>query len=624
MRYDDGMSVQWFLTLDECSNAHSSHIGERAMFFSSLHQQYIPTPPLICIPTYSLSRVVTETKLEDIVVKALKMTQGLTSDVRKQQLCKAFQTIELPKDWINSLHSLYNHYIGHGFVKVSPSSVLTTTCEQENILGEANLIDSVLSIWGHCVWEANNTRTKGGTVSHITQTPLIIQQQPAALYSGLAYTQNPYTQQKKHLLITARYGEYPHHKSSISHDSYQVDINTLNIVQRSILEQKREYRRIAEGYKQKNLPKIKAQTQKLLDSEIVELAKIVNKLRTQHLQKYVFAWVKTLSGMQITGQLLFEDAMDDDLQAHHNTQTRVKLFISAGNPQKARKQLAQKPDGIGILKSEYTLFSLGTHPRHLVSKEQRNVFKKTVLDTLQTYRDHLGPQKPITYRSHALATAELHQLKHAPVFDKEVNPYLGYRGALEKITQPHFFNLELETLALFLKKSKDPCNLMVSFVRTPIEFRLLYELIKQQELPQIQHFAVWLELSTPENIFNLNHYPLELLQAVSINISQIHALFHGIDPNNHEIVNRYELNHTLISRIFATIQTSLQHFTTQNPTKNLPQFVVHLERYDPHIIESGIKYGVTAFTVKSTFLSTAREHIYTTEAQLLNTGRLTE
>lgn len=621
MRYDGSMSAQWFIPFEKFTTTSAKQIGEKAKFLGEINEKGIAIPLTICITIEALKHVAEEAQLESLVRANVEKTKGLPEAVAKQKFLHDFEKINFPNSFLTDLHSLYNHYFGHGFVRVFSSSDTTQYFQHENVLGEANLIDSVARVWAEYIWHICITKHIKEHISVLCSNPILIQHQPQAITSGKAYTCNPHTKQKNVVLIQARYGEFLQDLDTLAHDTYQVDINTLHIVQRSIMEQTREYRRISEKYTQKNIPKVKAKTQKLSNKDIIDLAKQINILRTLRPQQSVINWIQTPSGIKISHREIF-DIKDLSVMNQiplSNKKTSTQVFISAGNSKKADKQLSQNPDGIGVLKSEFVILALGAAPDSLTEPSKARIFSKEILHTLQTYRSKIGPHKPITYRSNALTTAELNQLRNSTKSCEE-NPYLGYRGAIRQITRPDFFNLELEILKKHLESSKDPLNLLLPFVRTPIELRLLFELIKQQDLADKTHFSLWWELDTAENILNLSLYPLEFVDTVVLNISAIHAIFHNVDPNDVDLLERYELNTSLITKVFATVKHELSHFKDQHPALQKPQFLVQMEHYDPRIIELGVHTGVSAFIVKPNIVSTAREYIYEVESRLVMTN----
>lgn len=291
--------------------------------------------------------------------------------------------------------------------------------------------------------------------------------------------------------------------------------------------------------------------------------------------------------------------------------TLTKLLISAGNPDKAKSYVTNLVDGVGVLRSEYAFAKFGDHPLHVLGGKKKSLLKKALLDTIVTFQQACGV-KPVIYRSQNFTTNELRQLSNAKNLEpKELNPYLGHRGAIKIISNFDLFNLELEVIKQALSKSNKKLSLMLSFVRTPSELKLLILHIKKSGLFHYKKFKLYLQLNTPENILQLSHYLQPEITGFSLNVRSLHSLLVGIDPDSPAIYSLYSLDVSLIENLMTKVLSTIR----QSPTRK--EVILHLEDHNLPLVEAATKLSLTAVTVKPDFSAMAKKRIREVEEKRL-------
>jgi len=288
--------------------------------------------------------------------------------------------------------------------------------------------------------------------------------------------------------------------------------------------------------------------------------------------------------------------------------TITKTYISAGNPHKAAKYVTNEVDGIGVLRSEYTFASLGEHPLHLLKSRKKQLLKKALKKTIQAYQQ-TRPNLPIIYRSLDFTSQEYKALAYATNYEpEEINPYLGYRGGLRILNNFDLLDLEVEVIKEVLAEDKAPLGLMLPFVRTPGELQLINNhLLTQHQFKPGEGMDLYLQLNTPENIWQLKNYLRTPLAGVSVNVRSIHALLHGIDPDDPDIYSLYpydiNLMRELLEKVIHDIKTKA---------------ILHLENYSLQLVEIATELGFDIITVKPEFAPRVKQHILEIEEQKLH------
>lgn len=301
-----------------------------------------------------------------------------------------------------------------------------------------------------------------------------------------------------------------------------------------------------------------------------------------------------------------------------HTTTATKLFISAGNPDKAAEYVTPLVDGVGVLRSEYTFAQFGDHPLAVIRSRKRGQLKKALHDTIRQY--HTANQgTSVVYRSLNFTTQELRAFSQAEAFEPvEMNPYLGFRGGLKLLQNQELFDFELEMMRDYLEKYSEPLGMMVPFIRSAGELQLVHNHLKNKRLHEFSHYSFWVQLNTPENLLSIDHYLRVPVDGFSINVRSIHALLHGVDPDEPEIYSLYPLDIKLFEQLLKPCVTAIIRSPhAMRGTKGHPAVVLHLEDNSTAMVDLAVRLGCTGVTVKPPFVATAKERIRETEGLVI-------
>ncbi|EKD90910.1 MAG: hypothetical protein ACD_30C00065G0003 [uncultured bacterium] len=107
----------------------------------------------------------------------------------------------------------------------------------------------------------------------------------------------------------------------------------------------------------------------------------------------------------------------------------------------------------------------------------------------------------------------------------------GFRGGLRLLSSKSVLSKEVEAL-LFVKNKKQLLNISFAFpfVRSVNEFIELKKELAVRGLSRKGSFKLWLELSVPENILNLEEYVKAGFDGVAVNLDELAKWVGGFDP----------------------------------------------------------------------------------------------
>jgi pyruvate,water dikinase len=258
--------------------------------------------------------------------------------------------------------------------------------------------------------------------------------------------------------------------------------------------------------------------------------------------------------------------------------------------------LKKNSSGIGLIRSEHFFIQTGFHPLKLIRTQKEKIKQRISHQIVNFYHRYLNlKHRPplLVYRSLNLTTNQLLKLSKGQNFEsEETNPYLGFRGATRYLNQPEIFNFELELLAHINQKIDKPIVLLAPFVRTSFEWQQLLLHIKKEIKKQVLRPQVWLQLSTPENVYNIEDYLAADLAGISINLKSIHALMHGIDPDFPDIFNQYQLDNQLAITQLELIKQAIDSQSRQITS------VINFHQFNQELVRQTVALKYDGITVR--------------------------
>ncbi|PIR61667.1 MAG: hypothetical protein COU66_02570 [Candidatus Pacebacteria bacterium CG10_big_fil_rev_8_21_14_0_10_44_11] len=593
------MSAQVVIPLAEFLHYSRAVIGHYGVQLAELDHLALPLPTTIAIPQSALLAVLAEQNvLNTLLAFRLSATTDPAERYRLKQLIKHQLLDQTLPDWFSQpILSSYHNQFQRGFVRLLPADTVPylDQTQFEHIQGDANLFESLLAFWAKWV-ESQLDVQQTIKQSTLVPTAILIQAQVQAIAAGTAYSEHPVSGNKTQVFIRAIKGCPEPEIFESGADEFAVDTRTWNVVYRAVQAQTQRALRTQDGLERLAIPPTEQQQSSLTDQECLDLAQLVQQLKRHQLAQAEVEWELSPRGFVLTQVKQFETVGGG--QTSKPVRTQTKLYISAGNPQKAQLLTAGQPDGVGVLRSEYSYAQFGIHPGHIVHSRQREVLERQLVAVIQTYQAAVNYQRVI-FRTQNLTSAEnaalAYSTSHEPV---ETNPFLGFRGGLKLVSHPELLTIELTALRRVLEKSAGQLGYLLSFVRTPEELSTLIQHISQAGLTNQPQFELWWQINTPENVLNLSAYPLHHLAGISVNVKTLQALLYGVDPDNPEIFERYQFDPaaliTLLEKI-AAVRDGLRELRSPDQPLLLH---LHLEDFSRELVAQAVKLRYDGIVVK--------------------------
>jgi pyruvate,water dikinase len=228
--------------------------------------------------------------------------------------------------------------------------------------------------------------------------------------------------------------------------------------------------------------------------------------------------------------------------------TATKIYVNVSIPEIAERVAKEtKADGVGLLRAEHMMLSLGKHPRKLIQDGGSELMVEKFAEGIRTVAQAFHPG-PVVYRALDFKPDEFLTLEGGEKYEKEAghvgpNPMIGYRGQFRYIKEPDIFRLELKAI----RKVRDEFNLknvylMIPFVRTLKVFRKVKQIIKEEGLDpkEDSDFKLWIMLEVPSSVFVIEELCQEGIQGISIGSNDLTMLILGVDRNDSSVQEIYD------------------------------------------------------------------------------------
>jgi len=214
--------------------------------------------------------------------------------------------------------------------------------------------------------------------------------------------------------------------------------------------------------------------------------------------------------------------------------TATKILVNLGEPSMADR-VAQMPfDGIGLLRAEFMIIEAceGVHPRRFVEEHGGDMFVERMYKNLLIFARPFDP-RPITYRTMDFRSNEFRDLKGGADYEPaEANPMIGYRGCFRYVTEPDLFKLELQAVKRVRDEGFKNLHVMLPFVRTFYEVKILVRYIEEIGLFDDLEFDLWVMAEVPSVLYYMPQYQELGVDGISIGSNDLTQLVLGIDRDS--------------------------------------------------------------------------------------------
>ncbi|PIY68870.1 phosphoenolpyruvate synthase [Candidatus Roizmanbacteria bacterium CG_4_10_14_0_8_um_filter_39_9] len=296
-------------------------------------------------------------------------------------------------------------------------------------------------------------------------------------------------------------------------------------------------------------------------------------------------------------------------KVHYKTLTKV--YVNLAEPELASEVAKLDCDGIGLLRAEFMIANIGTHPKEFIKRHEEHLYVRRLMSDLLKFVKPFSP-RPIVYRATDFKTNEYRHLKGGAAYEPfEENPMIGFRGASRYIADPSEFMLELLAIRKIWEMGYTNLHLMIPFVRVPWEIIRIKEMVQKSGLLSFPQFKLLIMVEVPYCALNLEEFLKVGIHGVSIGTNDLTMMLLGVDRDNQEVANIYDERNPMVEQVLEYIVKTAGKF-------GVTSSICGQAASDyPDIVERLVKAGITSVSVNPDAVDRTRELIYNIEKKYL-------
>lgn len=293
----------------------------------------------------------------------------------------------------------------------------------------------------------------------------------------------------------------------------------------------------------------------------------------------------------------------------HPYKTLTKVYVNLAEPEHAAEIAKMDTDGIGLLRAEFMIAGIGTHPKEFIRQKRQHEFVRKLTHDLTRFAKPFHP-RPIIYRATDFKTNEYRHLKGGGHYEpEEENPMLGFRGASRYIANPDVFALELEAIAYLWKMGLNNVHLMIPFVRRPWELIKIKSMVQQAGLLDLPGFRLLIMVEVPAAALELEDFLKIGVDGVSIGTNDLTMMLLGLDRDNQEVAHMYDERTSAVTGVLERIVKTCAAY-------NVSCSICGQAASDyPDLVEKLVKWGITSVSVNPDAVNRTRQLIHQIESK---------
>jgi len=292
--------------------------------------------------------------------------------------------------------------------------------------------------------------------------------------------------------------------------------------------------------------------------------------------------------------------------------TGTKIYVNVAEPEIAEKVAKLPCDGVGLLRAEFMIAGIGSHPKAMLEEDREQEFIDALSEGISRIAGAFYP-RPVVYRATDFKSNEYRSLPGGEQYEPiESNPMMGYRGCSRYIRDPEVFKMELKAI----KKIREDMNLknvwlMLPFVRRTGEIHAIKKMMEEVGLHRTKDFKLWIMVEVPSTVFLIDEFCEAGIDGVSIGSNDLTQLIMGVDRDNAMMAAEFdERNAAVLKAIKKVVDGCKRNGVTVSLCGQAPSVY-------PEFAEKLVEFGVTSMSVNPDAVERTRRIVASAEQKII-------
>ncbi len=297
------------------------------------------------------------------------------------------------------------------------------------------------------------------------------------------------------------------------------------------------------------------------------------------------------------------------------TATDVKVNISLPD---IAEDVAEDTDadGVGLLRAEHMLLTIGKHPRKLIEEGGEERMMEEFMKGLKTVADAFSPHA-VWYRTLDLKTAEFRNLEGGEEEPEEPNPMIGWRGVRrfvdpDKPKEQEILKVELKSIKNVVEEGYSNLGVMLPMAQHPDELKRFKRLSREVGLEPHDDIDVGIMIEIPAAALIIDKFIEEGIDFVSFGTNDLTQFTLAVDRDNERIAKLYDERHPAVQKL-------IQRVIKECNKADVESSICGQAGSYPDVVEKLVRYGITSVSANPDAVHEVREMVNRTERQLMLT-----
>ncbi|MGQ3328978.1 phosphoenolpyruvate synthase [Halorubrum sp. FL23] len=288
------------------------------------------------------------------------------------------------------------------------------------------------------------------------------------------------------------------------------------------------------------------------------------------------------------------------------TATEVKVNVSI--PEAAERAAATGADGVGLLRIEHMVLSLGKTPEKYIADHGARAYQDELIEGVRRVADEFYP-RPVRVRTIDAPTDEFRELEGGGGEPAEHNPMLGWRGIRRSLDKPEPFRQELAAFARLYEMGYDNLEVMFPLVNDASDIEGIKRHMRDTGIdPETHRWGVMIE--TPASALQIEELAAAGIDFASFGTNDLTQYTLAVDRNNEHVADRFdELHPAVLQLIGDTIETCRE--------LGVDTSICGQAGSKPEMVEFLVEAGVSSISANIDAVRDVQHEVKRTEQRLL-------
>lgn len=288
------------------------------------------------------------------------------------------------------------------------------------------------------------------------------------------------------------------------------------------------------------------------------------------------------------------------------TATRVKVNVSI--PDAAERAAATGADGVGLLRIEHLVLSLGRTPTKVIESEGADVYTDELVQGMRTVAEAFYPE-PVRIRTLDAPTDEFRQLIGGENEPTEHNPMLGFRGIRRSLDRTSAFRAEIAAFKSIYSMGYDNVELMLPLITDVSEVEEAKAIIEDVGVDlDSRTWGVMIE--TPASALRIEDLVESGIDFASFGTNDLTQYTLALDRNNEHVADRFnEVHPAVLDLIGHTIDVCRAN--------DVDTSICGQAGSNPRMIEFLVESGVSSISANIDAVRSVQEEVKRIEQRMM-------